>query len=446
MAYKHYNHMMILRMMVIVAAAIGSGILINAGLYYIAAIILLTTLFLMIEFIRFINKTNKQINYFIHAVKNEDTSLRFPKVRGNKIMNELNQSLNELNTVLQQIKVDSKIKERYFSSILQNLATGVVVLSSDDFVDELNPATLELLGLQTFTHLSQLERIDPKFKRSLAELKNKQKKVLVLTKSKERIQIVCRCSVIKLEDKEVKLITLQDIRGELERKEIDSWVKLIRVMSHEIMNSLTPVTSIAQSLQTIWKRKSNKTPEAKDTDIENTIDGLGEISKTGGALINFVQSYRMLSKTPEPDLISFSSQSFFDRLNILLSPMKEEFSGSLQIKHPKADFEINADEQMMVQVIINLVKNAIEALGNHTTNGKILVSSSKIKETTEITVIDNGNGIPEDLLDDIFIPFFTTKNHGSGIGLSYSRQILRAHGGSLICRSRPGQTVFTVRW
>jgi nitrogen fixation/metabolism regulation signal transduction histidine kinase len=356
----------------------------------------------------------------------------------------LHQSLNELNLILQQIKVDTTIRERYFSEILQNLATGVLVLNDDGFVDEVNSATLELLNLPTFTHISQLDRVDPRFKTSLTELQNRQKKVLVLTSARERIQIVCRCSVIKSNEEEVKLITLQDIRGELERKEIDAWVKLIRVLSHEIMNSLAPVTSIAQSLQEIWQNKL-ATLSSADEEVEKTINGLGVISEMSEALIRFVQSYRVLSKAPEPNLAPIRAHSFFDRLNIMLSPMREDFNGRIQFKRPKSDFAFIADEQMMVQVIINLVKNAIEAMEN-IADANIEIASRKRKEITEILITDNGKGIPEELIDEIFIPFYTTKEHGSGIGLSYSRQILRAHGGSLVCRSKPGQTVFTVRW
>jgi signal transduction histidine kinase len=143
--------------------------------------------------------------------------------------------------------------------------------------------------------------------------------------------------------------------------------------------------------------------------------------------------------------MQIKAQAFFDRLNILLSPMKENFSGQLQLKHPDKDFEFNADEQMMVQVIINLVKNAMEAGNGESANMKIDVSATRKGNFTEIKVKDDGPGIPEEIQDEIFIPFFTTKESGSGIGLSYSRQILRAHGGSLLCKSKEGETEFTIR-
>jgi len=451
MVYKYYNTFLIIRLILLITVAVAIGYSFAEKSYIRVIIGSIIELILIWKFVGFLNKTHKQINYFVQAIKNKDTTLHFPKKSGNRIINELNQSLSELNGILHDLQVKSKIKETYFSEILQNIDTGVVVLTEKGFVTDANSAALELLGLETFTHIKQLNRIDSKFSLSLIDLKNREKKVLDLISNKERIQVITRCTVIRLENEEVKLISLQDIRGELERKEIDSWVKLIRVLSHEIMNSLAPVTSISQSLKQIWEEKIELSPDVTiDSEAEKTINGLGVITEMSEGLIRFVQSYRILSKAPDPRLASIEIHSFFDRLNILLSPIKESFNGELNFIQPSKNFNFIADEQMMVQVIINLVKNAVEALeeqaSTNNTISKISVSVIKKGEITEIKVSDNGQGIPKEIADEVFIPFFTTKENGSGIGLSYSRQILRAHGGSLICRSRIGETVFTVRW
>jgi len=451
MVYKYYNTFLIIRLILLITVAVAIGYSFAEKSYIRVIIGSIIELILIWKFVGFLNKTHKQINYFVQAIKNKDTTLHFPKKSGNRIINELNQSLSELNGILHDLQVKSKIKETYFSEILQNIDTGVVVLTEKGFVTDANSAALELLGLETFTHIKQLNRIDSKFSLSLIDLKNREKKVLDLISNKERIQVITRCTVIRLENEEVKLISLQDIRGELERKEIDSWVKLIRVLSHEIMNSLAPVTSISQSLKQIWEEKIELSPDVTiDSEAEKTINGLGVITEMSEGLIRFVQSYRILSKAPDPRLASIEIHSFFDRLNILLSPIKESFNGELNFIQPSKNFNFIADEQMMVQVIINLVKNAVEALeeqaSSNNTISKISVSVIKKGEITEIKVSDNGQGIPKEIADEVFIPFFTTKENGSGIGLSYSRQILRAHGGSLICRSRIGETVFTVRW
>jgi two-component system nitrogen regulation sensor histidine kinase NtrY len=448
MASRNFNQPVIPRILVIVAIPLFIGWLTSGPFSAIPVIILVTVeLFLLVEFIRFINKSNRQINFFIQAIKNDDTTLRFPVKTGNAIINDLHKSLNELNDVMQKTRVKSQIKERYFSEILQNIGTGVMVCNEKGFVLEVNSAALSLFGMQTLTHLSQLDRVDPRFKADLLKPSNLQKQVITLRKPNELVQIITRYSIIKLKEEDVKLITLQDIRGELERKELDSWVRLIRVLSHEIMNSLAPVTSIAQSLKEIWKKKiTNDDWLASDEAVESTIKGLDVIGIQGEGLVRFVQSYRVLTKVPVPQLTTVSIQSLAERLSILVSPMKTEFGVPIRFQHPDSDFQVQMDEQMIIQIVINLVKNAAEALVN-TADPLILIASRPLPTgETEITVTDNGPGIPEEILDEIFIPFFTTKANGSGIGLSHSRQNIRALGGTLSCSSQSGNTVFKLQW
>ncbi|MFT5749853.1 MAG: two-component system nitrogen regulation sensor histidine kinase NtrY [Ancylomarina sp.] len=451
MGYKYYNSILFLRVISLIALAIVIGYTFSNQVYYASGICMILEIYWAWSFILFLNKTHKQMNYFVQAIKNKDTTLHFPKKSGNKIIDELSSSLNELNGIIQNVQMKSKIKETYFAEILQNIATGVIVITEGGFVTDVNSATLELLGLETFTHIKQLNRIDSKFSLNLSNLKNKQRKVLNLTTKNEHIQVMTRCSIIRIEKEEVKLITLQDIRGELERKEIDAWVKLIRVLSHEIMNSLAPVTSISESLKQIWEEKQQTHADNKqDSDVSKTLDGLNVITQTNQDLIQFVQSYRVLSKAPIPKLNSINANSFFDRLNILLSPIKESFSGRLKLFTPDKNFTFIADEQMLIQVIINLVKNASEACLEETNKmnleSVIKISAKQNGATTEIKVSDNGPGIPNEIQDEIFVPFFTTKESGSGIGLSYSRQIIRAHGGSLLYQAKKEETAFIVRW
>lgn len=448
MAFRNFNHLLIVRIAVVVTIPLFIGLLATRqpSLYLIIGLST-AELVLIFELINFLNRSNRQINYFIQAIKNNDTTVHYPIKTGNAIINDLNQSLNELNVVLQNSRVKSQIRERYFSEILQNIGTGVIVCNEKGFVSEVNPAALELFGLQTLTHLSQLDRVDPRFKTDLLKLSNLQKQVITLRKPNEQVQIITRFSVIKLKDEDVKLITLQDIRGELERKELDSWVKLIRVLSHEIMNSLAPVTSIAQSLQEIWEKKINDEDwPASDESIGNTLKGLKVIGEQGEGLIRFVQSYRVLTKVPIPQLISVSIHSLAERLSILVSPMKTDFGVLIKFIYPKSDFQVLMDEQMIIQIVINLVKNAAEALVN-TPDPQIMISIKPLLNgETEISVTDNGPGIPDEIMEEIFVPFFTTKSNGMGIGLSHSRQNIRAHGGTISCTSRPGKTVFKLQW
>ncbi len=445
MVYKQFNIALSYRLaaIVLLALAIGLSIGFLVDWLYVAGLIIVEVVVLT-RFFVFVNQTNSKINYFIQAVKNEDTTLVFPEKTGNHILNELHASLNELNKILKDRSIRIRMKERYFSEILQHIGTAIVVFNEKGFVINTNQAALKLFGLQVFTHLVQLDKVDALFRRSLSKIGDSPFLSLSLKKNGELIQLSVRCSEIKLRDETVTLVTLQDIRGELESKELDSWSKLIKVLNHEIMNSLAPVTSIAQSLGAIWKGKTGA--GFVDAEVVKTVDGLGVIEERGEALMRFVQSYRMFTKMPELKLSEVSMCALIDRLSILVSPLKDDRNVTIHFTQPSADFVVRMDEHLMVQVIINLVKNSVHAVKDVSHPLVEVTCKPFAQHSAEILVRDNGIGIPAEIKDEIFIPFFTTKTDGSGIGLSYSRQILRAHGGTIFFSSTPGATVFTVRW
>jgi two-component system, NtrC family, nitrogen regulation sensor histidine kinase NtrY len=443
MIYKHFNRRLGIYLFVLIASAFTLGISFyyHLGIGY-QMIISTFLAYSLIKTILFLNKTNKQISYFIHAIKNDDTTLRFPKNNGNKTIDELHASLNELNAILQQTKLKSQINERYFAEILQNIGTGVIVFNNKGFITEVNPAALELFGLQTLTHLAQFDKVDPNFRIQLEQLSGGQKHLLFLNKRHEKIQLVTRCTTIKLKDETVKLLSLQDIHGELERKELDSWVKLIRVLNHEIMNSLTPVTSITQALKEMWSDQAKEHQALSPLLIKNTLKGLDVIGERSEALIRFVQSYRLLTHVPHPQIQKVTIHELFDSLSILTSPFTENENLKIIFHYPTTNFELSIDQQMMTQVMINLVKNAVEATTNKP-DGRIEISASQ-NELTHLTVMNNGPKIEMQILDEIFIPFFTTKKDGTGIGLSYSQLVVKAQGGTINCTSTDKQTIFDI--
>ena len=444
MGFKHYNIALAVRLMLVIINAIGIGICIDFSLV-LTIVLIFIEIFLIVNLISFFNRANRQIRFFIDAVKNSDTTLYFPEYSGNAIIDELHSSLNELNDVLQDLKIKNQIREQYFGEILKHITTGILVFNEKGFIANTNRAALQLLGIQVFTHISQLDKVDKFIKPALLNIPNKAQRLITYRRNNETVSLSIGCTIIRLKDENVKLITLHDIRSEMERQELDSWVKLIKVLNHEIMNSLVPVTSIAQSLKVIWEQSGDE----KKTDLQSinrTINGLDVIVERGEGLMRFVQNYRMFTKIPEVNLNDVDIQAMFDRLSILVSPLKEEFGINIKFFPVDDNFFVRIDEQMMTQVIINLVKNAAEATTG-IENGKVdIYCRCNADNSTEISVCDNGNGINESILDEIFVPFFTTKHSGTGIGLSYSRQVLRAHGGSIGVRSKQGETVFIVRF
>lgn len=448
MTCKNYTLKLALRLFFIVVVAFTIGVLIMRGTNFLIAIVLaFVEGALILSLFSLVNQTHRKIAFFIQSIKNEDTSLNFPVNDNDSTLKDLHKSLNELNVIVQNALVQSRIKEQYFSEIIKNIDTGIIVLGVNGFVYEVNPAALRMLHLRVLTHLKQIQQVDMAFGTALSKLESNQKQTFTFHSENEPEQFVVRCSVMHLKGEEVRLLSMQDIRGELERKELDSWVKLIRVMSHEIMNSLAPVTSIAGSLKSIWKEKLELDAAfSDDEDVRSTIDGLDVISERGRGLSQFVQNYRKLTKVPVPQLSSVSMQQLFDRLSILVSPMKAEYGVAIKFYPLKKDFQVQIDEQMMVQVIVNLVKNAAEAASEQK-NPMVEIAGRKLDDNqVEILVVDNGKGISEEIAEEVFVPFFTTKSSGSGIGLSHSRQIMRAHGGTVNYRREKGKTVFAIVW
>jgi signal transduction histidine kinase len=242
-------------------------------------------------------------------------------------------------------------------------------------------------------------------------------------------------------DEELMLLSVHDIQNQLDEKELDSWRKLIRVMMHEIMNSITPITSLSESLAGyFYSGGKTKSPEEIDgKTISTTIRGLEVIREQGKGLISFVESYRKLTRLPKPEKKVFPVKNLIDNIRILSGSFENADNIQMTCEVIPEELEILADEKQISQVLINLVKNAYQASIENPDAQIKVISSIGSEGRPEIKVMDNGPGIPEDLMDKIFVPFFTTKESGSGIGLSVSRQIMQMHGGSLKIVSIPGK-------
>lgn len=445
MDYRNFNFALWWRLVLLLGIAVSMGLMLGFSMHWEWMIVSgVALIVILINLIRFLNQTHRKIHYFIQAVKNEDSSNLFQRKTGSRVLNELHESLNELNQIIHQKNLRNKMNERYFSEILLHIGTAVVAFNQKGFVVNTNQAALHLLGLNTFTHLRQLDKADKSLMPVFQQITDYNGKTIFMNKGGESVQLSVRTSQLKLRDEIITLATFQDIGNELESKELDSWVKLIKVLNHEIMNSLAPVTSIAQSLEAAWKQKNHPMPDAQL--VDQTVNGLHVIGDRGQALMRFVESYRMFTRMPDLKLTDVGMHAFFDRLSILTSPLKEEHEVEIRFMYCHDDFLVKMDEQLMVQVIINLIKNAIQAL-EKTEAPRIEISCRALQQqNAEIQVADNGHGIAEEIKDEIFIPFFSTRTQGTGIGLSYSRQILRAHGGTIHFNSNAKGTAFCVKW
>lgn len=383
-------------------------------------VLLLVAVVGYIRLYRHYRRNIKKVTFLFDAIDNGDFSFNFPTEKRFKEDNILHQSLNRIKLFLQHTREEQMDREKYYEQILNAVDTGILVVDSHDNILQHNQAALRLLDTDVLTHMNQVK----------GKLKDEHL-------AKHETQAM-------LKDKHVRIIALSDVSHELSNQEVDSWIKLIRVLTHEIMNTITPVTSLSETLLT------------RVTEDKDLKQGLETIHKTGTELLAFVNNYRRFTHVPQPQPALFYVEPFLERMAMLCN-YEVEISVS-----PK-DLLAYADESLLSHVVTNLLKNAVEAFKEKEREDKqeccsadLQSASSKktfihlqayanAQESIIIDVSNNAGLIPDDVASHIFIPFFTTKPEGSGIGLSLSRQIMRVSGGSLSLLQDKAQEITTFR-
>ena len=366
-------------------------------------VLLLVAVVGYIRLYRHYRRNIKKVTFLFDAIDNGDFSFNFPTEKGFKEDKILHQSLNRIKLFLQHTREEQMDREKYYEQILNAVDTGILVVDSHDNILQHNQAALRLLDTDVLTHMNQVK----------GKLKDEHL-------AKHETQAM-------LKDKHVRIIALSDVSHELSNQEVDSWIKLIRVLTHEIMNTITPVTSLSETLLT------------RVTEDKDLKQGLETIHKTGTELLAFVNNYRRFTHVPQPQPALFYVEPFLERMAMLCN-LEVEISVS-----PK-DLLAYADESLLSHVVTNLLKNAVEAFKEKRKLSFIrLQAYANAQESIIIDVSNNAGLIPEDVASHIFIPFFTTKPEGSGIGLSLSRQIMRVSGGSLSLHQDKAQGITTFR-
>jgi len=442
----YFNIIFRVSLLVVFSLVLAYFIVVDKSLRFsiisIVTIVLLTT-----NLIAYLNITNKKIRFFFDSVRNDDSNLAFPVESGSSALNELYRSMNKVNHQIQQLKIENRQQEQYFRTLLEHLAAGIITYNNKGFILHANSSAKSLLSIEVLTHLQQIERKDEKLFEAINSIKPFERKLVAITSERGEIQLSLKATSFKTNEHELVILSIQDIKNELDEKEVESWMKLIRVLMHEIMNSITPITSLSESLTNIYTTGGNPVlPEQVNVKtIATTLQGLNVIKEQGKGLMSFVESYRKLTRVPEPEKKLFKVSDLMSRVQILYNSLDKSDKADLSISLVNPDLEIFADQNLISQVLINLLKNALEANENNN-DGKIKICTTEgMNNHHEICVIDNGPGIPEENIDEIFVPFFTTRQNGSGIGLSLSRQIMRVHGGNLKVRSVPDiETVFCL--
>ncbi|WP_455585982.1 sensor histidine kinase [Bacteroides sp.] len=362
----------------------------------------------------------RQVLFMLDALENNDNAFHFPEDQGTPESRQINHALNRVGHILYNVKSETAQQEKYYELILDCINTGILVLSDSGAVYQKNNEALRLLGLNVFTHIQQLNRVDSNLTELLSSCQPGDKLQTSFANERETVNLSIRVSDITVRKEHLRILALNDINTELDEKEIDSWIRLTRVLTHEIMNSVTPITSLSDTLLSLAK--------TKDEEIRN---GLQTISTTGKGLLSFVESYRRFTRIPAPEPSLFYVKAFIERMVELGKHQNPNGNISFQVDVSPADLILYADENLISQVVINLLKNAIQAIGSQPEGHIAIRAYCNVAEEVMIEIKNNGPSIPPEIAEHIFIPFFTTKEGGSGIGLSISRQIMRLSGGSI---------------
>lgn len=438
--FKSIEYKLIIFVLLLILSVALTTYLITQKEYVYIGVSVLLMLYSLKSLYSHYKKFNQNILFLLNALDNGDYSFHFTEAKTSKREKELNQMMNRIKDILTRARKEVIENEKFLSLIIESVSTGIIILDPNNNVHATNHATNQLLGLPVFTHLNQLKPIDESLPELFKNLEVKDNTQIKIANEREEIQISLHVSKIKLKKGTMKVITLNNIGNELEAKEMESWIRLIRVMTHEIMNSIAPITSLTETLLFSYKMQSAEAPD--DSLRRNTVDALETISSTAKGLITFVDSYRKFTGVPTPQFRKFELVPLLEKVLHLESSNMEEKGIESSIIYTNKHIELNADEGQITQILVNIIKNAVEAINN--SKGKIEIRVSESENKVSIDIYNNGDPIPSEIAAHIFIPFFTTKDYGTGIGLSVSRYIMRLHGGNLKHHTSNEWTVFSL--
>ena len=376
------------------------------------------------------NELVERLMFVFNAVQNDDYSFRFtenPNITRHALVNH---SLNRIKEVMDSAKMKIREREKYFELIMECAAIGIVTVMENGTVAQTNSKALRIVGMERLNHIDQLRILSKELCDAMRRIGPGEQLTTRLTTEIGEQNLVLSCSAMEFDGKHLRVISIGNIHEELDRKEVESWEKLTRILTHEIMNSLAPVTSISHTLL------------SSSDDAETVRQGLETIHTTSDRLLRFVDSFRAVTRIPAPQKAPFYlSELVAETLSLIPHEGIE-----VEISIDPEDTMLYADRALMSQVMVNLLKNAVEALADAGGEGKITIGSTiDSQERIQIDITNNGKAIPAEVAENIFTPFFTTKTDGSGIGLAVSRQIIRLHGGSLrLKHNDEGRVTFAV--
>ncbi len=445
---KNFRFQILIRILAIGTLALVLAWSIVSGLS--AAVVLAGALLLIASaasLMSYTERTNRELTRFLESIRYADFSHKFSFGSMGKSFRGLSDEFTLVFENFKKLRNEREETLRYLETVVQHVGVGLIAFDGTGTVELFNQAAKRIFGMPGIRNVEALDTLSPGFGDYLLHLPDNKKMIYRLTVKDETIQLLLYATSFGMRNQMFRLVAVQNILPELEGRELEAYQNLIRVLTHEIMNSIAPISSLASTagdmIGTLRKDRGSGGTEGMMDDLSTAVT---TIRKRSEGLVHFVDRYRSLTKIPKPSLQVFRISDLFRRMRILMETALEGKSITPRVGSDPVDLELVTDPELLEQVLLNLLNNAIQSLADRK-NGSIGLHAS-IDELGRvcIRVSDNGPGIPEELLDKIFIPFFSTKKEGSGVGLSLSQQIIRSLGGSLSVSSKPGEeTVFTIR-
>ncbi|TYA92372.1 sensor histidine kinase [Seonamhaeicola marinus] len=445
MNYRAYIFKLFIRILLIVVALMSLAYTVYKGHTSYSIVIGILVLVLFINTYSFVKRRFVAMHDFFEAVKYRDFSRWFPEDRGPKDIRFLYTGFNEINRTIKEINTKNEAQYVYLQKILEMVDIGIIAynLESGDVLWS-NDSFAEILDMPSFKNIRFVENRKPELFNTIFETYHREPNSISIALQNESIKILISDTVFQVDDDAFKLIVIQDIDTTLNKNESESWKKLLSVMTHEIMNSIAPISSLADTLQYNLQIAIEQPKETK-LELDDINSGIKTIKNRSDGLLKFAKTYRSLSKITNLNLQRIKVSELFNNIKLLMGPSIEAKNINIEFDISTPKLELNIDAHLIEQVLINLLLNAVDAC-KHKDNAqiKVLASQSSNRDII-IKVYDNGSGIPQDILENIFVPFFTSKTTGSGIGLSLCKQIMLLHKGRIIVKSIEGEgSVFSL--
>lgn len=439
--FKNFKVKITLRIIFLIALVLALVYCFTYTAYYITMFILAVIIVLTVaDMIHMVNQSNRDFTAFLLGIKYEDFSATYTGHHKGKTFGEMYDAFNQINRKFLNIKAEKEANHQYLQTIVEHVSVGLLCLDEVGNVFMMNKALQKLLRKPYLVDFEALKKVDETLYNAVAKMKSGDKELVKITLDNKIVQLSLSATEFKLQDQALKLVSIQNIQSELEERELEAWQKLIRILRHEIMNSISPIVSLTSTIEGMLGNG-----QLEGEDLDDVKAAIRAIRNRSEGLMHFTETYRSLTRIPPPKFKIVDIRLIIRRLDTLFRPAFEKDNIHFDLQLPDSPVNCSADPELLEQVLINLFKNAGEAVRDRE-NPKVVVHAQKEKKgKIAITVTDNGKGIPEEDLEEIFVPFFTTKEEGTGIGLSLSRQIVRMHRGRLFVQSVVDEgTVFTV--